>query len=164
MYLDFNCCWNLCSTYVPTALPSVMPYSSLFFIFDSVMQNSFASARNFSIVSFGFIFIYLYYNVLSISIYKLGHCKVTKNLVILCVYLMLSFQLFYYATKYSIHACQFLFQNALSSKSLASSFFLSMIWAYTCVVEMDLCPSNLLTVYKSVPSVSPIVAKEWRAV
>ena len=47
----------------------------------------------------------------------------------------------------------------LSMSPTASSFFLSMILAYISVVDMRECPSSLLVVYMSAPSVSIIVAK-----
>lgn len=49
--------------------------------------------------------------------------------------------------------------NASSIRLTASSFFLLMIFAYIWVVSTLVCPSSLLTVYKSTPKVSIIVPK-----
>lgn len=49
--------------------------------------------------------------------------------------------------------------NFSSIRLTAAFFFSSTILAYTCVVDMLLCPSKDDTVYKSAPSVSIIVAK-----
>lgn len=44
----------------------------------------------------------------------------------------------------------------------ASSFFRLTILAYTCVMRTSVCPSSLLVVYRSAPSVSIMVAKVCR--
>lgn len=54
--------------------------------------------------------------------------------------------------------------NASSIRLTASSFFLLMIFAYIWVVSTLVCPSSLLTVYKSTPKVSIIVPKVCLAV
>lgn len=58
--------------------------------------------------------------------------------------------------------------NASSIRLTASSFFLLMIFAYIWVVSTLVCPSSLLTVYKSTPKVSIIVPKvcllQWKVI
>ena len=58
--------------------------------------------------------------------------------------------------------------NASSIRLTASSFFLLMIFAYIWVVSTLVCPSSLLTVYKSTPKVSIIVPKvcllQWNVI
>ena len=52
--------------------------------------------------------------------------------------------------------------NTPLNRSIACLLLASMIFAYTCVEMMFLCPSNLHTVYKSMPRASERVAKVWR--
>ena len=54
--------------------------------------------------------------------------------------------------------------NTPLNRSIACLLLASMIFAYTCVEMMFLCPSNLHTVYKSMPRASERVAKVWRPI